>query len=112
MEPIERELKERKRRLTKLRMEYAVAQREVRPRDDKKEIEHDYRLAQLAYAISTAEFGVKELEEIVTEGPNPPRRPPPDTSRQRTLRPEERKYIADETRQEHLRKLPALNSFP
>lgn len=106
MEPIERELADRKERLKQLAIELQRLEDE-RPLgpllswDD-----HDRKIIELRYKLEHARFGIRELEEIIAEGSSPPKLSKPDTSRRRELSPEERQQIEDEARSDLMRRLP------
>lgn len=105
MEPIERELHDRKERLKEMALELqrleAIRPRRPLPRaPDEFDAwdEHDKKILDLGCAIDSAKHGIRDLEEIIAEGRNPVRRPKPDVSRRRKLSDEERTRIAAEER--------------
>jgi hypothetical protein len=105
MEPIERELQDRRDRLKSMVIELQrlEAIRPMRPPPSDVESfrswdEHDTKMVELQYQIGHAQFGIRELEEIIAEGRNPPPARKPDVSRRRKLSDEERSRIAAEER--------------
>jgi hypothetical protein len=105
MEPIERELQDRKERLKRMAIELqrleAIRPLRPPPRDldwFTNHDEHDRKIIDLQYKIGQARSGIAELEEIIAEGRTPPRPRKPDVSRRRKLSDEERSAIAAEER--------------
>lgn len=101
MEPIERELADRKERLKRMAIELQQLEA-IRPRrpigHPGGQEEHDRTIVQLQYKIDVSQAGVRELEEIIAEGRSPLPIAKPDTSRRRILSPEERQAIEDQAR--------------
>ncbi len=96
MEPIRRELQDRKDRLKAMVIELQRLE-VIRPfgSDPMKWDEHDRKIAELRYLIGNAPFGIAELGEIIAEGRAPPKARKPDVSRRRKLSDEERNTIAE-----------------
>ncbi len=113
MEPIERELEDRKERLKRMvidlqRLE-AIRPLRSPPRDldwFMNHDEHDRKIIDLQYRIGQAQSGIADLEDVIAEGRTPPRIAKPDTSRRRTLSDEERDRIAMEERARLLKDMP------
>lgn len=113
MEPIERELQDRRERLKLLALELqrleAIWPMRPPPSDLESFMsrdEHDNRILELRTAIDSARFGIAELEEIIAEGSTPKKSGKPDLSRRRTLSDEERDRIAAEERARFLEGKP------
>ncbi len=107
MEPIEQDLAERKTRLRKLaiemqRMEDALPGLKRKDATDLKK-----KIAAASYTLGALKFSIRELEEIIAEGPTPARfRPtPPDTSRRRVLTDEERSRVVRNRRRQLLARM-------
>lgn len=110
MEPIERDLEERRERRKRLaielqRLEAIRPAREIQDAADLEAFdEHDRKIVEVRDQLGIAEFAIRELEEIIAEKQRPPQRAPkPDTSRRRRLSDEERAAIAADARAEFTR---------
>jgi hypothetical protein len=112
MEPIERDLEERKARLHRLAIELQRLGEAMPRAGTKARRERDAKIADCRRQIEAAKFGIRELQEILAEGrrqkSGEARRPrPPDLSRRRALTDAERKRIATRYKRELLARLRA-----
>ncbi|MEQ1782390.1 MAG: hypothetical protein ABMA14_13580 [Hyphomonadaceae bacterium] len=99
MEPIERELADRKARLQRMATDVRRLQRErMHEPDDARRLTLYRDIAKLRYEISQSEANIRELEDIIREGPQPPRRPRPPLPNAKRLTAVERQRIEKEMR--------------
>ncbi len=107
MEPIEQDLAERKTRLRKLAIELQRMEDALPGLKRKEASELKRKIAAASYTLGALTFSIRELEEIIAEGPTPARnRPtPPDTSRRRVLTDEERSRVVRNRRRQLLARM-------
>jgi hypothetical protein len=98
MEPIERELAERKDRRKKLAIELQALEAMAMPRKAVERAERQGKLAALRRTLEALVWSIGDLEEIIAEGRNPPRIPRPSVEGRRRLSARERKAIERRTR--------------
>jgi hypothetical protein len=107
MEPIEQDLAERKTRLRKLAIELQRMEDKLPGLKRKEASDLKRRIAATSYTLGALKFSIRELEEIIAEGPTPARfRPtPPDTSRRRVLTDAERSRVVRNRRRQLLARM-------
>jgi hypothetical protein len=98
MEPIERELMERKERRKKLAIELQALEAAPSLRKAAERSERQARLAALRRTLNVLVWSIGDLEEIIAEGPTPQRLPRPSVEGRRRLSQQERKAIERRTR--------------
>jgi hypothetical protein len=98
MEPIERELAERKERRKKLAIELQALESKPVSRKAADRAERQAGLAALRHTLEALVWSIADLEEIIAEGRNPPRIPRPSVEGRRRLSDRERKAIERRTR--------------
>jgi hypothetical protein len=109
MEPIEQDLAERKARQRKLAIDLQRMESELPGLKRKEASDLKRQIAEVSYTLGALKFSIRELEEIIAEGPTPARfRPmPPDTSRRRVLTDEERARVVRNRRRQLLARMRA-----
>lgn len=107
MEPIEQDLAERKARLRKLAIEMQRMEDALPGLKRKEANALKRKIADCSFTLGALKFSIRELEEIIAEGPTPARfRPtPPDTSRRRVLTDEERSRVVRNRRRQLLARM-------
>jgi hypothetical protein len=99
MEPIERELSERKARLTRLAADVRrLLLERMHEVDDDRKLRLYREIATLRYEIGQTQAGIAELENIIAEGRLPPRISRPPMPKARRLGVAERQRLEKETR--------------
>jgi len=105
MEPIERQLAERKALLKQWAAEIERLQAAKIGMSEREGLEIDLQIATLGYKISCGEFAIRDIEEIIAEGRAPKRERPP-LPKARRLSVVERQRIEREERARLLSVMP------
>jgi hypothetical protein len=98
MEPIERELEIQKDRRKRLAIELQTLEGQPMPRKAVERAARQDKLQALQFTLEALAVSIEDLEEIIAEGPNPPRIPRPSNEGRRRLTAKERKTIEARTR--------------
>lgn len=98
MEPIERELEERKERRKRLAIQLQTLEAAAMPRKAAARADREAELASLRHRLDLLAWSIEEFEDIIAEGRHPPRIPRPSNEGRRRLSPAERRAIEAKTR--------------
>ena len=111
MEPIEQELADRKTRQRKLAIELQRMEDQLSRVSRKEAAELRRKIKDCNFTLGALKFSIRELEEIIAEGPEPARNRirPPDTSRRRVLSDDERSRIVRNRRRQLIARMREEN---